>query len=877
MLTNKKLVYSDSASKTKNKVLEKISLLAKENGKATDSDELLKAFKEREKEFSTGIGDGIAIPHAAIKGAKDAAVIVSKVKDVEWDAIDEKPVKIVIAIIVPKDGRGEHLTILSHLSKMLLDSKVQETLLSGSIDEVVELVNSAANFKEDAAESKVGDKYIIGITACPSGVAHTFLAQQSIIDEAKKRGFKYKVETQGSEGPKNALTIQDIEEADGIIISTAIKLSGMERFNGYEAKINHVGLQPVIKDAASAVDKALEIGKQFGKGPSSNGLQSNTTQSSSMFAIEGEGKIKVFMNHLMTGLGAMIPLLIVAGIFMAIGSLGALPWYANVASEGASAFDADWVFGLGKWAAQGPQNAWVQLCYYSAKFGGYLMGFMYPVLAMFMARSIAGKQGTIPGFVAGLMAAGGFQGGVSQEIFTNGFLAFLYPSGEFVASSIFGAIIMGGFAGWFVKYLNEKIQVSFNLLSVKTLLILPVVSSLAVFTGMMLIINPVFGLFNWGIQEVFSATGESGRAVYWWLMAASIASDLGGPINKAAGAVAISMNTDALAAYQAAVSSGASAEVMADVTEQIKTFNLTARNIAVVVPSIGLGTAALFSNKITGRTLFTRDEASIGSQSIFLALCGISEGAIPFLMKYPVYVLIADVVGSMVGVTVAMFVATPIQTFPMSESWGWPLIGSTTLGGEFAPIWAQITSYITSIAIGAGTTAVIITAFLLSKDIKEDFQNPVSKISKLKENGSIEQIDRTVSSLVTIDGLLNDEFDYLGTTAKAKSNEYVFNTNEKITLSKMKVKINKAKSEISKHEFAIRQLNMELTNNEATFNDLTTAQKDTSKIKLKLKKIEDRINYHTRSLEESKVAFITFLSDEKQRIKDYSTTVSSMK
>ncbi len=868
MLTNQKLVIKDISSKTKKEVLDNISLIAEENGNVKNKSDLLKAFIAREKEFSTGIGDGIAIPHAEIEGIEQASVIVSRVKNIDWKSIDEKLVKTVVAIIVPKGGRGEHLTILANLSKMLLDEEVKKKLHSGTQKEVVELINSAKDFDDGGAESSIGDKYIVGITACPSGVAHTFLAQKSIIDEAKKRGFKYKVETQGSEGQKNALNQKDIESSDAIIISTGVTLEGMERFNGYENKIHNVGLQSVIKDAGKAVDEALQVANNFNKNGNSKLKGSSSPQATTMFAVQGEGKVKIFMNHLMAGLGAMIPLLIVAGIFMAIGSLGALPWYASVADKGASAFDGDWVFGLGDWVGNGVQNVWVQFCYYSAKFGGYLMGFMYPVLSMFMARSIAGKQGTIPGFVAGLLASGSFQGAVAQEIFTTGMLSFLYPSGEFVASSIFGAIIMGGFAGWFVKMLNNKVQVSFNLLSVKTLLILPVVSSLVVFSGMIFIINPVFGLFNWAIQAIFSATGDSGRSVYWWLMAASVASDLGGPINKAAGAVAISMNTDTLTAYQAAISTG-DAGAISTAAEQIKTFNLTARNIAIVVPSIGLGTAALASNKVTGRNLFTKDEASVGSQSIFLAFCGISEGAIPFLMKYPLYALVSDMTGAVIGVTVAMVLATPIQTFPMSECWGWPLIGSTTIGGSFAPIWAQIITYMVAIGVGASVTAIIITLFLLTKDIKEDRENPVSKISKLQTVQSNEKVNQTTNSLTTIRSLFENELNDLDIKAKTKSKDYVFSPNDRITLSKSKVNINKAKSEISTHEFAIRQLNMEQINNQATYNDLIDARKDASKIKNKLDNIQAKIDKHEKELVSAQEKFVIFLSDEMQRIDDY--------
>ncbi len=870
MLTNNKLVFKDADSKTKKQVIKKIVSVAYENKLITDKAELEKAFLDREAEFSTGIGEEVAIPHAEVEGIEEASVLVTRVNSVDWDSIDKKEVKVAVAIIVPKGGRGEHLEILAALSKKMMDNEFMKIIKSGSATKVVEAINGVNSDDGDAAVSTSGDKFIIGITACPSGVAHTFMCQQKIIDAAKAKGYSYKVETQGSDGQKNALTTEDIKRADAIIISSGITLEGMERFQGYEQKIHESTLQYTIRNNAEVLEAALKVAEEFNK---NGGAKGGAYVQSSVSPTGGQQSwFKVQINHMMTGLGAMIPLLITAGIFMAVGSLGSLPFIPSDGS--ASIWDANWVFGSG---FSGLKAFWLQICFYFAALGGFLMGFMYPIMAMYIAYSIAGKQALVPGFLGGVLAAGLFQSyGLDPIMYQESFLAFLYPNG-FVASSIFGGLIIGYFSGYFVKYLNEKVQLGFNLLSIKTLLIVPVVSSLAVAVVMMLLVNPTFGMVNYGIQELFVVMGDGGKYAYGWSMAIATATDLGGPINKAAGSVALPMTTEALTAFQEAFNNGGTYEDKVAAVALVNTFNQTARNISIVVPSIGLGLAALTANKITGRSLFSKDDANVGTQSIFLAFCGISEGAIPFLIKFPAYALLADITGAVVGSTVAMMFGT-IQTFPMSECWGWPLIGSQTMAGSafgIPSIATQMVGYVSGIAIGAVTTAAIITSLLLVRDIKEDKATKVySRGEVAKTTDTIKKQEMIQTSVSSIDKIKEFYQAQLAEINGELTSQKINLTDEeisklKLSFSKLKVDMNRQLTQYSKNMFSIQMTNMNLMNDSSTLSDLESQGKNGTKLKEKITKYEDKIKKSQLVVDDEIVNISAYISKQLDLLDKY--------
>ncbi len=579
MLTNKNLVYKELKLTSKLEVLESIGNKLVENKIIDDKTELVEAFIEREKQFSTGIGEGIAIPHAEISGIEEPQVVVVGLKDIDWESMDGSPVKTAVGIIVPKGGRGDHMTIIAELSKKMVDGDFLSILKSGTEEEIVNLINDIKLNTEEASETKESktdnkdSKYIIGITACPTGIAHTFMAQQKLMDAAKELGYEVKIETQGSDGQKNALTVEDIRRADGIVIASAIQLSGMERFDGYEDKMLKIPVAQAIKDNFGSISTAMEMAKQFNSDPEK--VKKAEAKSNVTFADEKESWVKVVVGHTMSGISAMILLLSLTGLLLAVGNIGALPWTLNS--------DVSKWIGDAYWATY--NNWWVNLMYYMAQMGSLLMKFIYPIFAMYCAYSIGGRLALMPGFFGGMMAGGLESYFINDGIYTSNLLGWAYPNG-FIPSMFFGALFIGFFAGYCVKFLNNKIQVSPNFISLKTMLIVPFAMSMIVFIVMAFAINPLFGLINWGMSEFFRAAGTSGALVYHASISAGMAFDLGGPVNKAANALATSSAQSALDGLQVAytdwvdagrLTSGVEYDAVQAAADNMLVFNSTSR------------------------------------------------------------------------------------------------------------------------------------------------------------------------------------------------------------------------------------------------------------------------------------------------------------
>lgn len=881
MLTNSKLIIKIDEAKTKNQVLEHISKTMVDLGLIKNKKPLLDAFKKREEEFSTGLGESIAIPHAEIEGLEEATVLVARVKDIEWDSLDGLPVKTAVAIMVPKGGRGDHLTILAELSKKMVDPEFMEIIKKGSKSKVVEAINSVAktkpvNDKKDDSKNK-GEKYVIGITACPTGIAHTFMAQQKIIDACEELGYNYKIETQGSEGIKDRLTVNDIEKSDAIIISTGKELEDMERFNGYEGKIYTSELQNTIKNNKEVVEESLKHAQGFKPNASS---ASSTNMS---FTSERKSKFEIAMGHMMSGISAFIPLIITAGLLMAIGNIGALYWIMTDPSH-TSISSAAWIDGTLS------SNAWIHLMWWINQTGSIVMKFMFPFFTMYLAMSIGGRVVMIPAFIGGFMAAGLETYFFTETFFENSSLiSWAYPNG-FIASSFFGAIIIGFFIGTFGKFLNNKIQVSPNMLTFKTLLAIPLILTMSTFLLMAFVINPAFGMVNYGISEAFKAAGSSGKYIYNLSIAAGMAFDLGGPVNKAALSVAYGFLPEAeaaIATINAHISDPGfigSAEYN-ECINTIKTFNVTGKNVGQVIPPIGLGIAAVFGNKITGRHLFDNDDRQLGGQAMFLGTIGISEGAIPFLLKYPLYVLIADMIGAMVGVTVALTFGT-IQTLAIPAIWGWFLAGSTTIGiSGIAPYGVQIIGYFAGVITGAITTAIIIISFMLVQDIKNDKKNKVyskNEISSLEDSVKNEVKDTNKNSIANIKCYFENELSMLGKYENGKFDELTDKEIEdiKISFSKEKVKLSKIKNDLTKISFLIQRDKGKVRQLESNLNELredSVYKKSTIKDnEQKIKKIDDqlemkvqRINLNIESLNKNLKVNEEKLNVEKTKIATY--------
>ncbi len=785
-LTNNKLILSEKTLSTKKQILDYISKTAVDGGYLKTKKPLLDAFMKREEEFPTGMGDGIAIPHAEVDGLESPLIIVVRTKDLDWGSIDDSKVNTVIAIMVPKGGRGDHLAILAELAKKLVNKDFANIMKKGSKAEVVKSINSIEPGSEEKEQkTKKGTKYVIGITACPTGIAHTFMAQQKIVDAAKDRGYSYRVETQGSEGIKDKLSVEDIQKADAIIISTAIQLEEMERFEGFEGKIKTSELQNTIANAPEVLEEALAVAEEFNK--NGGGLAKTGVQTTTFNFAPEKSRFDTVMGHIMTGISAMIPVLLIAGLLMAIGNIGALgTTIPNTNSIGDSMY------------ATSDFNAWINLMYYINQIGSIVMKFMYPIFAMYLAFSIGGKLALIPGFMGGVMAAGLETSFLSGDIYSSSLLSWAYPNG-FIPSMFFGALFIGAFVGIMTKWLNTKIQLSPNLVTLKTMLIIPLIMSVSVFLVMAFAVNPFFGMINALTQQAFNAAGQSGTLLYQMSIAAGTAFDLGGPINKAAGAVANGMNTDAFDLLTTTLNDSTStAEEITAAVNNLSTFNITGRTLGIIVPPIGIGVAAMSANTVTGRELFTKEEQQLGGQAAFLGAIGISEGAIPMMMKYPVYVITADIIGAMVAAVIGVIFGS-IQTLPLPAIWGWFLVGTTTQGAAaygVAGIGVQVLGYILAVLVGVVTVAAIFTLFLLQSDVRANKKNKIynkNEITTLAASQKVAVVEQSTKSIENVKAFYENQLKSINVQRSKDKNKFDKDEieNAKINFSKLKVELGK--------------------------------------------------------------------------------------
>lgn len=360
-----------------------------------------------------------------------------------------------------------------------------------------------------------------------------------------------------------------------------------------------------------------------------------------------------FQRYIMTGISHMIPFLIMGGLILAISQL--IPYVFLGAEPDAAILD---IMNSGKYDNYIGLLKFAQLC---ADFGGTLFGFAIPMFAAFVADSIGGKLAFPAGFIGGIMAT--HPSGVVHLVDGS------WTSETPVASGFIGALIISILIGYIVKWLNEHIKVNHNLLAFKSTFLIPLLSALIVMALMQYIITPFGGLINTGIRNVIEMSGRAGSLVFAAVMSICTSIDLGGPINKAAGAVQVGLLTD-------------------------KVLPTTARCIAIVVPSIGLGLATLIDKAVVHKHVFDREFYPQGKTAMFLALMGISEGAIPFALEMPKVTIPCYVIGALCGSLTGVALGA-VQWFPESAVWAWPLISG-------------IPQYILGIVVGSAVTALLV-------------------------------------------------------------------------------------------------------------------------------------------------------------------------
>ena len=558
-----------------------IDLMAK-SGKIADVETYRKGVFAREEEGTTGIGMGIAIPHCKSDAVTKAGLAAMVVKDgVDFESLDGTPAKIIFLIAAPNTEDNVHLQVLSKLSVMLMDEQFTNSLINaGSVDEFLNIIDSAEKAKDEKeaakeakepVEVKKDDVFIVAVTACPTGIAHTYMAAEAIEKKAKELGYQVKVETRGSAGAKNVLTDDEIAKATGVIVACDTNVP-TDRFDG----------KKVIEcQVSDGINKTDELVKRIAAGDAPV-FKASGKKEASHSSIGGKESIgHQIYKHLMNGVSHMLPFVVGGGILIAIAFL------IDGFSVDLNSLPADQRANFGT-ITQG-----------AALFKGIgdtAFGFMLPILAGFIAMSIADRPGLAVGFVGGSIAANG----------TSGFL---------------GALVAGFVAGYIVNLLKKifsKLPESLD--GVKPVLLYPLLGIFLIGVIMQFVVEPPIGALNTAINNGLNGLNGASAVVLGVLLGGMMAIDMGGPVNKAA----YVFGTASIAA--------GNYNIMAAVM------------IGGMVPPLAIALATIFfKNK------FTAEERKAGPTNFIMGLSFITEGAIPFAASDPLHVLPACAIGSAVA------------------------------------------------------------------------------------------------------------------------------------------------------------------------------------------------------------------------------------
>lgn len=510
-LLKKDSILLGGSPKSKSEAIDMLVELQVKGGNIADKDEYKKGILAREEKGSTAVGEGIAIPHAKSEAVKAPSLAAMTVPEgVDYEALDDEPSNLLFMIAAPNDG-DVHLEVLSRLMTILMDEDFREKLLNAKDkDEFLKIIDDMENEKypdEPKAKVKAAEGYkVLAVTACPTGIAHTYMAAEALEKAGKRLGISIKVETNGSGGAKNILTDEEIAACDGIIVA-ADKTVEMARFDGKKV------IRTKVSDGIKIPDELINR-IESGDAPVYHHEGGKGSSSSSSGSDESFGR-KLY-KHLMNGVSNMLPFTVAGGIFIALAFL--------IDSLGGAPQDGD--FGTHLAAA-----AWFKTI------GGYAFNFMIPILAGYIGKSIADRPGLLVGMAGGAMAVSG--------------ATFAAPGGD-VPSGFLGALL-AGFIGGFLMLALEKLcdKMPKALNGIKPVLIYPL-GGLGIVAIMMCAVNPIMGLLNAGLADFLTNMGDTSKILLGCILGAMMSIDMGGPFNKAAyvfGTAAIaSGNFDIMAA-----------------------------------------------------------------------------------------------------------------------------------------------------------------------------------------------------------------------------------------------------------------------------------------------------------------------------------------
>lgn len=585
-LINKNSVKLNLVSKNKSNVVDELVDLVNNSGNLNNEKEYKEAILAREELSTTAIGEGVAIPHAKNKAVTKACLAAGISKEgIDYEAFDDSLSHLFFMIAAPDGANDTHLEVLSRLSTILMDESFRNDLINvSSVDEFLNLINIKEKEKfpeeeEVVVEDKKSDlPTILAVTACPTGIAHTFMAAENLNQKATNKGISIKVETNGSAGIKNALTKEEIDNATCIIVA-ADKNVEMNRFNGKKVIITKVA--DGIHKADELIDRAVT-----GDAPIFHGFQVNDLEETSN---EKESVGRQFYKHLMNGVSHMLPFVVGGGILIALAFL----------------FD-DYTIDPTNFGMNTPLAAFFKTI------GGQAFGFMLPVLAGYIAMSIADRPGLAIGFVGGIIASAGYT-------FSN---LMHYDAKTAISAGFLGALLAGFVGGYLVLLLKKLFSyLPDSLEGIKPVLLFPVFGILLM--GLIMIsINPIVGSVNTALNSFLASMSGTSKILLGTVLGAMMAIDMGGPFNKAAYVFGTAQLT--------VVNAG---------PEQFAI--MAAVMIGGMVPPLAIALATTFF-----KNRFSESERKSGIVNYIMGLSFITEGAIPFAAADPLHVIPACVIGS---------------------------------------------------------------------------------------------------------------------------------------------------------------------------------------------------------------------------------------
>jgi fructose PTS system EIIBC or EIIC component len=606
-LLTKETINLSLTSSTKTGAIEELVSVLEHAGKLNDRSEYKKAIIKREEQSTTGIGEGIAIPHAKTNAVKHAAIAFGRSKvGVNYESLDAQPSHLFFMIAATEGANNTHLEALSRLSTILLKDEVRKQLLEAkSADEVLTIIDSYDQEEKDEEQSMAGKKqFIVAVTACPTGIAHTYMSADSLKAKAAELGVDIKVETNGSGGAKNVLTAEEIENAVAVIVAADTKVE-MNRFNGKH--VIETAVADGIRKPKELIERALKQDAPIYSGSGKSSQESEQTG--------GRGFGATIYKHLMNGVSNMLPFVVGGGILIAISFMFGI----NAANPDDPTYHpiAEALMTIG---------------------GGNAFALMVPILAGFIAMSIADRPGFAAGMVGGMLA-------------TSGGAGFL------------GGLVAGFLAGYLVVGLKKLLSgMPSSLEGIKTILLYPLLGIALTGFIMLFVVNKPVGALNTAISEWLSGLGTGNAVLLGIILGLMMSFDMGGPVNKAAYVFGTGLLANGVYEPMAAIMA------------------------AGMVPPLAIAIATtLFKKK------FSLQDREAGKVNYIMGLSFITEGAIPFAAADPLRVIPSVMAGSAIAGALSMMFSIGLRA-PHGGVFVIPLVDGSWLVYLLAVVIGSIVS-----------------------------------------------------------------------------------------------------------------------------------------------------------------------------------------